>query len=103
MEAGRPIRKHVFEDLPLYFMVNEEDTRVGTGLLRPQVELARCSFCCVLVAKTGQETSPALREGEVSPLDGRSCRVTLHRGAGTGREITVATFARSLPRQWMSN
>ena len=73
MEAGRPIRKHVFEDLPLYFMVNEEDTRVGTGLLRPQVELARCSFCCVLVAKTGQETSPALREGEVSPLDGRSC------------------------------
>lgn len=58
------------------------------------MELARCSFCCILLAKTSHETSLDSREGETdSPLDGRSDKVTLQRSVDTEREIIVAIFA----------
>lgn len=63
--------------------------RVGTGLWRPTGGKG------ILMAKTGPKISLALREGEVdSPLDGKSCKVTLHRDVDTEKEIIVASFCK---------
>ena len=67
------------------------------GLLRPRLETPTCFFCHVILVKESHVTSLDYRSWEIiPPLDWRSRKVTLQKGADVKRGIIVHVFANNL-------